>query len=180
MSTALSCDLLSLSGHKFYGPKGVGALYIRRGVRIVPLLHGGGQEKKRRAGTHNVPGIVGLGKAAELARKNLEAESERLTALRDYIIGQIENNMDDIRLNGHRTRRLPNNVNISIEGIEGRIHHAVAFISDRGERPPGVRIDRIRLRIGNPGALTYPAGAGSSRRARSWLGSHQPFKARHP
>ena len=116
---AMSCDLLSLSGHKFYGPKGVGGLYIRRGVRITPLLHGGGQEKKRRAGTHNVPGIVGLGKAAELARKNLPSEVERLTSLRDYIIEKIEKNMEDIRLNGHRTRRLPNNVNVSIEGIEG-------------------------------------------------------------
>jgi cysteine desulfurase len=117
--STLACDLLSLSGHKFYGPKGVGALYIRRGIRIVPLLHGGGQEKKRRAGTHNVPGIVGLGKTSELARKNLSLEAERLTSLRDYMIEQIESNMADIRLNGHRSRRLPNNVNVSIEGIEG-------------------------------------------------------------
>ncbi|MFA6001369.1 MAG: cysteine desulfurase family protein [Thermoleophilia bacterium] len=115
----LACDLLSISGHKFYGPKGVGALYARRGVRISPLLHGGGQEKKRRAGTHNVPGIVGLGKAAELARLNLKAESQRMAGLRDYIMEKIEANMDDIRLNGHRTKRLPNNVNYSIEGIEG-------------------------------------------------------------
>lgn len=115
----LSCDLLSLSGHKFYGPKGVGALYVRRGVRITPLLHGGGQEKKRRAGTHNVPGIVGLGKASELARKNLSAETDRLTGLRDYLIESIESNLEDVRLNGHRTRRLPNNVNFCIEGIEG-------------------------------------------------------------
>mgnify|MGYP001791482236 CR=1 FL=1 len=115
----LACDLLSISGHKFYGPKGVGALYARRGVRISPLLHGGGQEKKRRAGTHNVPGIVGLGKAAELARKNLKTESQRMTGLRDYIMEKIEANLDDIRLNGHRTKRLPNNVNYSIEGIEG-------------------------------------------------------------
>lgn len=115
----LGCDLLSLSGHKFYGPKGIGALWVRRGVRITPLIHGGAQEKKRRAGTHNVPGIVGLGKAAEMARQNLAAESKRVTELRDYMMGQIESNLEDIRLNGHRTRRLPNNVNYSIEGIEG-------------------------------------------------------------
>ncbi len=133
---ALSCDLLSLSGHKFYGPKGVGALYIRRGTRIVPLFHGGGQEKKRRAGTHNVPGIVGLGKASELARKNVESESDRLTALRDYIIGQIEANMEDIRLNGHRTRRLPNNVNVSIEGIEGEsIMLSLSYPTAKDARP---------------------------------------------
>ena len=115
----MNCDLLSLTAHKFYGPKGVGALYIRRGARITPLLHGGGQERKRRPGTHNVPGIVGLGKAAELARGRLDKEMERLTRLRDYIIDSIGNSMEDIRLNGHRSRRLPNNVNFSIEGIEG-------------------------------------------------------------
>jgi len=115
----LGCHLLSLSGHKFYGPKGIGALWVRRGVRITPLIHGGAQEKKRRAGTHNVPGIVGLGRAAEMARQNLAAESKRVSELRDYMMGQIENNLEDIRLNGHRTKRLPNNVNYSIEGIEG-------------------------------------------------------------
>ncbi|MCL4473481.1 MAG: IscS subfamily cysteine desulfurase [Actinobacteria bacterium] len=133
---AMSCDLLSISGHKFYGPKGVGALYVKRGVRIVPLLHGGGQEKKRRAGTHNVPGIVGLGKASELARKNLASEAERLTTLRDYIIGKIESNMEDIRLNGHRTKRLPNNVNVSIEGIEGEsIMLSLSYPTAENARP---------------------------------------------
>ncbi|MHB0914518.1 MAG: cysteine desulfurase family protein [Thermoleophilia bacterium] len=115
----LGCDLLSLSAHKFYGPKGVGALYIRRGTRITSLIHGGAQEKKRRAGTQNVAGVVGLGKAAEIARKSLAAESERLTGLRDYLMDTMEKKFDDIRLNGHRTNRLPNNVNYSIEGIEG-------------------------------------------------------------
>lgn len=115
----LGCDLLSFSAHKFYGPKGIGSLYIRRGTRITPLIHGGAQEKKRRAGTQNVAGIVGLGRAAELARQNLEAESQRLTELRDYLMASMEEKFDDIRLNGHRTSRLPNNVNYSIEGIEG-------------------------------------------------------------
>ncbi len=133
---ALGCDLLSLSGHKFYGPKGAGALYARRGVRITPLLHGGSQERKRRAGTHNVPGIVGLGKAAELARKNIDAEVERLTGLRDYIFDSIEKNMEDIRINGHRTRRLPNNVNFSIEGIEGEsIMLSLSYPTTENARP---------------------------------------------
>jgi len=115
----LNCSLLSLSAHKFYGTKGVGALYVKPGIMIVPLLHGGSQERKRRAGTHNVPGIVGLGKAAELASKNIKAEMAHLSNLRDYIFNWIENNIEDIRINGHRTNRLPNNVNFSIEGIEG-------------------------------------------------------------
>ncbi|MBE0429781.1 MAG: IscS subfamily cysteine desulfurase [Thermoleophilia bacterium] len=132
----LGCDLFSLSAHKFYGPKGAGALWVRRGVRITPLLMGGAQEKKRRAGTHNVPGIVGLGKAAELARGNLENESRRLTDIRDYIIGRIESSMEDIRLNGHRSRRLPNNVNFSIEGIEGEsIMLSLSYPTAKGARP---------------------------------------------
>ncbi|MEW6019780.1 MAG: IscS subfamily cysteine desulfurase [Pseudomonadota bacterium] len=133
---ALNCDLLSLSGHKFYGPKGVGALWIRRGVRITPLFHGGAQEKKRRAGTHNVPGIAGLGKAAELARANIGAESKRLTELRDHVMGLMESRMEDIRLNGHRTSRLPGNVNYSIEGIEGEsIMLSLSYPTADGARP---------------------------------------------
>lgn len=132
----LGCDLLSVSGHKFYGPKGVGALWVRRGVRITPLLHGGAQEKKRRAGTHNVPGIVGFGKTAELARQNLDAESRRVSELRDYMMAQIESNMEDIRLNGHRTQRLPNNVNYSIVGIEGEsIMLSLSYPTAEGSHP---------------------------------------------
>jgi cysteine desulfurase len=115
----LRADLLSLSGHKIYGPKGVGALYIRKGARILPYLYGGGQEHKKRAGTHNVPGIVGLGKAAEIARQTMSEESARLTLLRDRLIEGILTRMPDTRLNGHPTKRLPNNVNVSIEGVEG-------------------------------------------------------------
>jgi cysteine desulfurase len=132
----LGCDMLSLSAHKFYGPKGVGALFIRRGVRTTPLLHGGGQERKRRAGTHNVPGIVGLGKAALMARQGISPESERLTELRDYVIENIENKLDDVRLNGHRTRRLPNNINFSIEGIEGEsIMLSLSYPTAKGAKP---------------------------------------------
>ena len=133
---ALGCDLLSLSAHKFYGPKGAGALYIRRGTRLTPLIHGGSQEKKRRAGTQNVPAIAGMGKAARMARKNLPAEVDRLTSLRDYTIESIENNMEDVRLNGHRAERLPNNVNFCIEGIEGEsIMLSLSYPTGSDEKP---------------------------------------------
>ncbi len=115
----LNVDMLSLSAHKFYGPKGVGALYIRKGVRIANFMHGGGQENGKRAGTHNVPGIVGLGKAAELAKETMAEESQYLTRLRDKLIEGILTKIPDSRLNGHPTKRLPNIVNVSIKGVEG-------------------------------------------------------------
>jgi cysteine desulfurase len=111
-------DLLSLSGHKFYGPKGVGALYVRRGVRIHNLIHGGAQERRHRAGTENVPGIVGLGAAIERAVAVIPEESVRLAALRDYMISELLK-LPGSHLNGHPTERLPNNVNITFEYIEG-------------------------------------------------------------
>jgi cysteine desulfurase len=115
----LKVDLLSISGHKFYGPKGVGALYVRKGTKLVPLMHGGEHEKRRRAGTENVPGIVGLGKAAELAGQEIGKEAERLARLRDQLVGGLVEKIDHIRLNGHPTRRLPNNVNVSVDFVEG-------------------------------------------------------------
>ena len=115
----LRVDLLSISGHKFYGPKGVGALYVRKGTRLVPLIHGGEQEKRHRAGTENVPAIVGLGKAVELAGQEMGRETERLAHLRDKLIEGLGHKIDRIRLNGHPTRRLPNNVNVSIDFVEG-------------------------------------------------------------
>ncbi|MFS8501526.1 MAG: cysteine desulfurase NifS [Caldicoprobacter sp.] len=115
----MNIDLLSLSAHKFYGPKGVGALYIRKGVKLHPFMHGGAQERNRRAGTENVPGIVGLGKAIELATSNLEETSKRLTAMRDRLISGVLNNIEYVRLNGHPTKRLPCNANFSFEFIEG-------------------------------------------------------------
>ena len=115
----LGVDLLSMSGHKLYGPKGTGALYIRRGTRIDSFIHGGGQEKDRRAGTENVPGIVGLGKAAELARGELSGEKARLSALRDRLIQGILHRIENVQLNGHPELRLPNNVNISIDAVAG-------------------------------------------------------------
>ncbi|MCK9268151.1 MAG: cysteine desulfurase NifS [Alkaliphilus sp.] len=115
----LGIDLLSVSAHKIYGPKGVGALYIRKGTKIHKLIHGGGQEKMRRAGTENTPGIVGFGKAAEMAYENIEEHIERLTGLRDKLIDGIITKIEHTELNGHPTKRLPGNVNISFEFIEG-------------------------------------------------------------
>ena len=115
----LESDLLSVSAHKLYGPKGVGLLYIRRGTRIVPHMNGGEQESGRRASTLNVPGIVGFGKAVELAKAELAEEAARLTCLRDRLIRGLFDRLGGIRLNGHPTRRLPNNVNVSIERVDG-------------------------------------------------------------
>jgi cysteine desulfurase len=112
-------DMLSLSAHKFNGPKGVGALYIRKGVRIENLIDGGAQEKGKRAGTENLPGIVGLATALKIATESLNEKSAKLTKMRDYIIKEIEDKIPYCRLNGHRTKRLPNNVNFSFEFIEG-------------------------------------------------------------
>jgi len=115
----LGMDLLSMSAHKFYGPKGVGALYIRKGTRMAAFMHGGGQERNRRGGTENVPGLVGFGKASEIAREAVPEESVRLTRLRDYLMKSILEQIDGVRLNGHPTQRLPNNVNVSIDYVEG-------------------------------------------------------------
>ena len=115
---AIGCDLLSLSGHKFHGPKGVGALYIRQGTRIDNLIHGGAQERGRRASTENVAGIVGLAEAIELAAANIPEKAARISALRDQLIDGLTA-LPYVRLNGHRTKRLPGNVNVSIRFIEG-------------------------------------------------------------
>ncbi|MDE7333799.1 MAG: cysteine desulfurase NifS [Lachnospiraceae bacterium] len=115
----LSVDMLSASGHKLHGPKGVGFLYIRKGVKIRSFIHGGAQERNRRAGTENVPGIVGFGIAAEHAAAGMEEETRKVAALRDYLIQRIEQEVPYCRLNGHRTRRLSNNVNFSFRFIEG-------------------------------------------------------------
>lgn len=116
---AMNIDLLSLSAHKLHGPKGVGALYIRKGIVVPPLLHGGAQERRKRAGTENVAGIVGLGKAIEIACSDIEGTSKRMCYLRDKLINGIEASIPEVKLNGHRTERLPGNVNFSIKYIEG-------------------------------------------------------------
>jgi cysteine desulfurase len=115
----LGVDLLAISAHKLYGPKGIGVLYVRKGTRIVSFLHGGGQERGLRASTENVPGIVGLGKAAEIAQAEMDAESKLVTRLRDKLIKGLLERIPQVRLNGHPTKRLPNNVNISVASVEG-------------------------------------------------------------
>jgi cysteine desulfurase len=112
-------DLISMSAHKLYGPKGVGALYIRRGTRISSFMHGGNQERGRRASTENVPGIVGFGRAAEIAQDEMLQEARKLTALRDRLIEGILTGIEYTQLNGHPVKRLPNNVNVSINYVEG-------------------------------------------------------------
>ena len=116
---AMNIDMLSLSAHKFHGPKVVGALYVRRGIRLPSFIMGGGQEKGRRAGTENTAGIVGLGAAAELSCAHMAENAERMTALRNRLMEGIEREIPYVKLNGHRTQRLPNNVNYSIRYIEG-------------------------------------------------------------
>lgn len=115
----LNIDLLSMSAHKFYGPKGMGALYVKTGVNFEKIQDGGHQERNMRAGTENVAGIVGLGKAIELAYKNFDEYNEKLTSLRDYYISQVEEKIPNVKLNGHRTKRLPGNANISFIEVDG-------------------------------------------------------------
>lgn len=115
----LNIDMLSASGHKLNGPKGIGFLYIRKGLKVGSFVHGGAQERHRRAGTENVPGIVGLGKAVEIAMATLEERQKKETAMRDYLIDRILAEVPYVRLNGHRTKRLPNNANFSFQFIEG-------------------------------------------------------------
>jgi len=115
----MNIDLLSLSAHKFYGPKGVGALFVRKGVRIAPLIHGGGHERGRRSSTENVPGIVGLGEASRLAREGLQWEMEHSAKLRDLLIEGVLSRVPDSVLTGHPTRRLPNNASFCVRYIEG-------------------------------------------------------------
>jgi cysteine desulfurase len=116
----MNIDLLTVSSHKIYGPKGVGALYIRKGVRIVPIVHGGGQEKKRRSGTENTPGIIGFGKACELAGQRMAEDAQKQRKLRDKLMNGILQKIDYVKINGPQgEKRLPNNVNVSIQFVEG-------------------------------------------------------------
>jgi cysteine desulfurase len=116
---ALECDLLSLCAHKIYGPKGAGALYIRQGVKVSPQIHGGAQEREKRAGTENVAALVGFGKAAELSSARRDTDSAHLMALRERFLDLLRAAIPDLILNGHPTLRLPNNINVSVPGTEG-------------------------------------------------------------
>ena len=115
----MNIDMLSASGHKIHGPKGIGVMYIRKGVKILSFVHGGAQERRRRAGTHNMPGIVGMGKAVEIAATRMEERAAIISQMRDYLIEQVLEKVPYARLNGHKTNRLPNNANFCFRFIEG-------------------------------------------------------------
>jgi len=126
----LGVDMLSISAHKLYGPKGIGALYIRKGTRIAPIIYGGGQENRMRSGTENVPGIVGFGRAAELAGEEMKKENQKVTKLRDHLIKNVLSHIPYSYLNGHPEKRLPNNTNFSFRFIEGE--WLCSRLDDRG------------------------------------------------
>jgi cysteine desulfurase len=129
---SLPIDLLSLSAHKLHGPKGVGALYIRKGVKLTPLVAGGGQESGRRSGTENVAGIVGLGRAAEIARAEMAGEAARLVQIRDFLIDSIQETVGNAYFIGHRFRRLPGHVCLGFEGMEGEAIKLLLKLDEMG------------------------------------------------
>ena len=157
----MNIDLLSMSGHKLGAPKGIGAIYIRKGVSIQPLIFGGAQEKKKRAGTENLPGIVGLGKAVELAVAEMEVETKRLVALRDKLISGILEKVPYSRLNGHPTDRLPGNCNISFAYIEGEslllLLDAMGIAASSGSACTSGSLDpsHVLMAIGLPHELAH-------------------------
>ncbi|MBP7332199.1 MAG: cysteine desulfurase NifS [Firmicutes bacterium] len=157
----LKVDLLTVSGHKIYAPKGVGALYIRQGVNWRPYNYGGGQERKHRPGTENVPGIVAMGKAVELAASDMEKENARLTVLRDKLIKGVTENISHVRLAGHPTRRLPNNANFVFEFIDGGAMllnldmHGVAASSGSACTAGTVSASHVLLAMGIPHQIAY-------------------------
>ncbi|AWB10431.1 cysteine desulfurase [Thermodesulfobium acidiphilum] len=158
----MNIDLLSMSGHKFYGPKGVGVLYIKRGVKIENLIHGGSQEKGKRSGTENVPGIIGLGKAIEIAQSEQDFEIKRLTTLRDRLINGILDEIPNTKLNGPvGDLRLPNNVNISFLGVEGEtllfdLEDAGVFVSTGSACASGsLEPSHVLLSIGLPHEVAH-------------------------
>jgi cysteine desulfurase len=157
----LKVDLLSISGHKIYAPKGIGALYIKQGITWRPFNFGGGQERERRPGTENVPGIVALGKAVELASGNLAEESARLTVLRDKLIKGITERIDHVKLAGHPSLRLPNNVNFVFEYIDGGTMllnldmHGVAASSGSACSTGSVNPSHVLLAMGIPRTMAH-------------------------
>lgn len=154
-------DLMSISAHKFYGPKGVGALFIRKGTSIRPLHAGGGQERGKRGGTENVSAIVGMAKALELAAAEMPAEGARLKALRDRLIERVLSEIDYVRLNGHRTHRLPNNANFSFDYIEGESllmrMNALGVAASTGSACSSASLEpsRVLLAIGLPHEIAH-------------------------
>lgn len=157
----LNVDMLSASGHKINGPKGIGFLYIRKGIRSGSFIHGGAQERKRRAGTHNVPGIVGFGKATELAMAHMEERSAHETGLRDHLISRILEEIPYCRLNGSRENRLPNNVNVCFRFIEGESmlmlldQHGVCASSGSACTSGSLDPSHVLLAIGLPHEIAH-------------------------
>jgi len=158
----LGVDMLSMSGHKFYGPNGVGALYLKKGTNIISLIDGGAQEKNRRAGTENVAGIVGLGKAVELAEKRLtKGLEDRIVKLRDKLIKGIMDKIENVRLNGHPTNRLPGNANFCFEFIEGESMllrldmEGVAASSGSACTSGSLKASHVLLAIGLPPEIAH-------------------------
>ncbi|MDD4334110.1 MAG: cysteine desulfurase NifS [Desulfotomaculaceae bacterium] len=157
----LKVDLLSISGHKIYAPKGIGALYIRQGINWRPYNYGGGQERKHRPGTENVPGIVAMGKAVELAASEMEKENARLTILRDKLIKGITERISHVRLTGHPVTRLPNNANFAFEFVDGSAMllnldmHGVAASSGSACTSGTVSASHVLLAMGIPHQIAY-------------------------
>ena len=169
----LNVDLLSLSAHKFYGPKGVGALFVRKGVRISPLIHGGGHERGRRSSTENVPGIVGLGEAARLAVRDLDWEVQHSTQLRDRLIEGVLGRVPDAILTGHPTRRLPNSASVCVRYVEGESmllnldFEGIAASSGSACTSGSLEASHVLLAIGLPhdlahGSLRLTVGRGNT------------------
>ncbi len=156
---SLGCDLLSLSAHKMYGPKGVGALVVRQGTRLSPIVHGGSQEREKRAGTENVAAIVGFGVAADIALGRRNDDAERLVKLRDYFVQKLTERIPGIRLNGSMNSRLPNNVNVSIDGKDGPTllmnldRHGVAASSGSACSSGSIEPSHVLKAIGLPDGL---------------------------
>ncbi len=157
----MNIDAMSLSAHKFYGPKGIGALYLRKNVKIISFMDGGAQEFSKRGGTENVPGIIGMAKALEVAYENLDENNIFLTKLRDKLIKNILENVPHCRLNGHRYKRLPNNVNISFEFIEGEslllLLDSKGFFASSGSACTSGSLDpsHVLLAIGLPHEIAH-------------------------
>ncbi len=164
--------LLSMSSHKIYGPKGIGALYVRKGTRMVSVQHGGDHERRRRAGTENVPAIVGFGKAVELRARHMTEEARRVSALRDRLWEGVRRAVPDVRLNGHPTRRLPGTLNMSFRGLEAESLILALDLKGIG------RLGGLGVHVGEPRAFLRhhghgcPRGLGARRRpdARSARG----------
>ena len=169
----LNVDMLSLSGHKLDGPKGVGALYLRRGVRIKPLIFGGGHERGMRSGTENVPGIVGLGRAAELALAEMDTEAVRQARLRDRLLDGLIARIPDSFITGHRRQRLPNNASVIVKYIEGEAQllrlDAVGIAASSGSACTSGSLDpsHVLLAMGIPvafahGSIRFSLGRGTT------------------